>query len=101
MVATVWYLILTSVLSVVQFHVERHYARGALRTLPPTPLQRLAPAGELRVRAWVRRDTPRTATMRDGRAHPSRSRCTTLHKWYGAHGVLDGIDLTVRPGRSP
>ncbi|MFC6712528.1 amino acid ABC transporter permease [Branchiibius cervicis] len=41
LVATVWYVILTSALSVVQFYVERHYARGAVRTLPPTPLQRL------------------------------------------------------------
>jgi polar amino acid transport system permease protein len=40
MVATVWYLLLTSAVSVVQFYVERHYARGATRTLPPTPLQR-------------------------------------------------------------
>lgn len=21
-----------------------------------------------------------------------------VHKWYGAHRVLDGVDLTVRPG---
>lgn len=41
LVATFWYLALTSVLSVAQFYVERYYARGALRTLPPTPLQRL------------------------------------------------------------
>ncbi|MFD1274778.1 amino acid ABC transporter permease [Streptomyces kaempferi] len=41
LVATVWYLILTSVVSVVQFYVERYYSRGALRTLPPTPLRRL------------------------------------------------------------
>ncbi|MFF5533073.1 amino acid ABC transporter permease [Streptomyces cinerochromogenes] len=40
MVATVWYLILTSAVSVVQFYVERHHARGATRTLPPTPLQK-------------------------------------------------------------
>ncbi|CAM5607376.1 MULTISPECIES: amino acid ABC transporter permease [Streptomyces] len=40
MVATVWYLILTSAVSVVQFYVERYYARGATRTLPPTPLQK-------------------------------------------------------------
>ena len=44
LVATVWYVILTSVVSVVQYYVERHFARGAVRTLPPTPLQRLAPA---------------------------------------------------------
>jgi polar amino acid transport system permease protein len=41
LVATVWYVILTSVLSVVQYYVERYYARGAVRTMPPTPWQRL------------------------------------------------------------
>jgi len=40
-VATIWYLILTSIVGVVQFYVERHYARGAVRMLPPTPFQRL------------------------------------------------------------
>jgi len=40
MVASIWYLMMTSVLTIGQFYVERHYARGALRTLPPTPLQR-------------------------------------------------------------
>lgn len=45
-VATIWYLVLTSVVSVIQYYVERFYARGALRTLPPTPLQR--------VRGWAR-----------------------------------------------
>lgn len=52
MVATVWYVILTSVVSVVQYYVERYYARGALRTLPPTPLQRLRSGlGNIRARA--------------------------------------------------
>jgi polar amino acid transport system permease protein len=41
MVATVWYIILTSLLSVVQFYVERHYAKGALRSIPLTPLQQV------------------------------------------------------------
>jgi polar amino acid transport system permease protein len=41
LVATAWYLALTTVLSVGQFSVERYYARGALRTPAPTPLQRL------------------------------------------------------------
>jgi polar amino acid transport system permease protein len=41
LVATVWYVILTSVVSVVQFYVERRFARGAVRVLPPTPLQKL------------------------------------------------------------
>jgi polar amino acid transport system permease protein len=41
LVATLWYIAVTTVLSVGQFYVERHYARGAARALPPTPVQRL------------------------------------------------------------
>ncbi|MGW2278468.1 amino acid ABC transporter permease [Streptomyces sp. NPDC001770] len=53
LVATLWYVILTSVISVIQFYVERHYSRGALRTVPPTPLQKF--------RAAVRAARSRTA----------------------------------------
>ncbi|MDN5764921.1 MAG: amino acid ABC transporter permease [Humibacillus sp.] len=42
-VASIWYLIVTSVLSVGQFYLERRFARGN-RTLPPTPLMRLRAA---------------------------------------------------------
>jgi polar amino acid transport system permease protein len=41
MVASVWYLLMTSVLTVGQYYLERYFARGAQRELPPTPLQRL------------------------------------------------------------
>ncbi|MFF3568073.1 amino acid ABC transporter permease [Nocardia jiangxiensis] len=41
MVATVWYIVLTSVLSVVQYYTERHFAKGGQRDLPPTPWQRV------------------------------------------------------------
>ncbi|MFG3120929.1 amino acid ABC transporter permease [Streptomyces sp. NPDC048201] len=43
LVATVWYIAVTSVLGVGQYHVERYYGRGAARSLPPTPLARLGP----------------------------------------------------------
>ncbi|WP_405718533.1 amino acid ABC transporter permease [Streptomyces sp. NBC_01537] len=56
LVATVWYVILTSVVSVVQFYVERYYSRGALRTVPPTPLQKLRAAVSA-LRARVQRET--------------------------------------------
>ncbi|MBA2944471.1 amino acid ABC transporter permease [Streptomyces himalayensis] len=42
--AAAWYLIMTSLLSVGQYYIERYYARGSSRTLPPTPLQRLKAA---------------------------------------------------------
>ena len=41
LVASLWYLFFTSVLTVGQFYVERYYARGTARSLPPTPFQRL------------------------------------------------------------
>lgn len=40
-VVSLWYLFFTSVLTIGQYYIERHYARGSNRTLPPTPLQRL------------------------------------------------------------
>ena len=40
-VASIWYLILTTILSIGQFYVERRFGRGSSRELPPTPLQRL------------------------------------------------------------
>ncbi|GHK00980.1 permease [Streptomyces sp. Y2F8-2] len=40
-VASIWYLILTTIFSIVQYYIERRYARGSTRNLPPTPLQRL------------------------------------------------------------
>lgn len=39
-VASIWYLVATSVLTVGQYYVERHYARGSVRSLPPTPPQK-------------------------------------------------------------
>jgi polar amino acid transport system permease protein len=39
-VASVWYLFMTSILTFGQFYIERHFARGSQRELPPTPLQR-------------------------------------------------------------
>jgi polar amino acid transport system permease protein len=40
-VASLWYLILTSILTIGQYYVERYFARGSTRQLPPTPFQRL------------------------------------------------------------
>ena len=40
-VACLWYLFFTSVLTIGQYYIERHYARGSTRALPPTPWQRV------------------------------------------------------------
>jgi polar amino acid transport system permease protein len=41
MVASFWYLVLTSVASYGQYHLERRFARGSAGTLPPTLGQRI------------------------------------------------------------
>ncbi|MGK5640486.1 amino acid ABC transporter permease [Streptomyces sp. URMC 126] len=46
-VAAAWYLVLTSVLSVGQYYLERRFARGSTRNLPPTPLQKVVKANLL------------------------------------------------------
>jgi polar amino acid transport system permease protein len=40
-VASIWYLIVTTLLSFGQYYLERYFGRGAARELPQTPLQRL------------------------------------------------------------
>ncbi len=40
-VASIWYLIVTSVLTFGQYYLERYFGRGSTRNLPPTPFQRL------------------------------------------------------------
>ncbi len=41
LVASIWYLIVTTVLSIAQFYIERRFGRGTSRGLRDTPLQRL------------------------------------------------------------
>jgi polar amino acid transport system permease protein len=41
LVASLWYLFFTSILTIGQYYIERHYARGSTRSLPPTPWQRI------------------------------------------------------------
>ncbi|MGW0531619.1 amino acid ABC transporter permease [Streptomyces sp. NPDC003032] len=41
LLAATWYLIMTSILSVGQFYLERYYARGSSRSLPDTPFQKI------------------------------------------------------------
>src|SRR5438270_9341604 len=42
---SIWYIAMTSVLYVGQYYLERYFARGSLRALPPTPLQRIQMLG--------------------------------------------------------
>nr|WP_307797338.1 amino acid ABC transporter permease [Williamsia soli] len=63
MVAVVWYVILTGLLSVIQFYIERYFAKGAHREVPPTPIQRAV----TRVHEVHAEYSLRRAASRDGR----------------------------------
>jgi len=58
LVAAIWYLVVTTVLTVIQYYVERHYARGAVRVLPPTPLQRVRWVLQVALARVTGRDVP-------------------------------------------
>ncbi len=109
MVATVWYVVILSVLSVIQYYIERHYARGALRNPPadvfrlvaerlgllrtakPAPVVQAAPApvpAAPRVAASWTESLPKGGTV-DIR-HVSKS--------FGPLRVLDDVSLTVPSG---
>lgn len=108
MVATVWYLVILTLLSLVQYQVERRYARGALRNPPPN-LFRVAfeRLGLLRPAAPARPE-PRAAaaparfadsggwaaSLPPGGALEVRD----LVKSFGGHRVLDGVSLDFPPG---
>jgi len=103
MVATVWYLVILTVLSIVQHHIERHYARGALRNLPPSIFARFyrraaqAPAAPPAVA-----DASKPKIIKAEQA-PVRARAgtVTIHgvsKSYGTLKVLDHVTLTVPAG---
>jgi polar amino acid transport system permease protein len=47
-VVAIWYLVVTTVLSIGQYYIERHFGRGTSRELPPTPLQRIRRALAIR-----------------------------------------------------
>jgi polar amino acid transport system permease protein len=40
-VAAIWYLVFTTILTIGQYYIERHYGRGTARELPLTPRQKL------------------------------------------------------------
>ncbi|WP_449255334.1 amino acid ABC transporter permease/ATP-binding protein [Bosea sp. (in: a-proteobacteria)] len=110
MVATVWYLVILSVLSFFQRHIERHYARGALRNPPPSVIDgalrwlgrgRGAATGsgrEANIPAPVatRQEAASLATLspRSG----GEIRISHVSKSYGPLKVLDDVSLALRSG---
>jgi polar amino acid transport system permease protein len=106
MVATVWYLVILTALSIVQHHIERHYARGALRNPPPSLFSSLSrrlfpaaakPAATEQVAA---RATAAPAAVNRAPFH-ARGGEVTIHgvsKSFGSLKVLDDVTLRIPVG---
>ncbi|WP_220811887.1 amino acid ABC transporter permease/ATP-binding protein [Variovorax sp. UMC13] len=104
MVATVWYLVILTALSVVQHYVERHFSRGALRNPPRSWL-----GGVLRG-LWPSKAAASEPAAPPAAAPAQLPRWTdpltqggevTIHgvsKRFGALKVLDEVTLTVGQG---
>jgi len=110
MVATVWYLVILSVLSFVQHHIERYYSRGALRNPPPSLIGLvLARFSRSRDAAAARRTEAALAqTGSSAAVAPSLAslspraggeiRISNVSKSFGPLKVLDDVSLALRPG---
>jgi polar amino acid transport system permease protein len=83
-VATVWYLIILTVLSVIQFRIERHFSKGAVRNTPAA----VQPIGSARPHD--------IAPLGSGQA--GSVGIHGVSKSYGTHRVLNNIRLTVPAG---
>ncbi|WP_308236593.1 amino acid ABC transporter permease/ATP-binding protein [Burkholderia sp. SCN-KJ] len=105
MVATVWYLIILTVLSAIQVQVERHYARGALRNPPPSALTFVL----ARVSALWRHAAARNATATGAAAHDDASAAPVprtggevavynVSKQFGMQRVLDNVSFVAPRG---
>ncbi|WP_122519320.1 amino acid ABC transporter permease/ATP-binding protein [Pannonibacter phragmitetus] len=95
MVATVWYLIILSVLSVIQHYVERHYARGAVRTLAPDLLTSLVrtvlPTKWQQGRAAARINAPAAGTDKNAAIAPASAPVSA--RAITRNALLPGADL--------
>lgn len=106
MVATVWYLVILTVLSLLQYYIERHFSKGALRSPPPSIFSAVA------ARLWPARRAvvapepvvpaaPAPVAVPRWTGALNRGGEVTIHevsKRYGALEVLKDVTLTVLPG---
>ncbi len=93
MVATAWYLVILSVLSVIQRYVERHFARGALRNPPPGLFDRFR-----RASAAIEESQPATRWTADAAVKAGEIVIQSVRKSFGANLVLDDVSLRVPAG---
>ncbi len=110
MVATVWYLVILTALSIVQHHIERHFSRGALRNPPPSLFATIYRTFLPRKPLPEAVETVATTAVRPERSVPARAvsfqlgnrgGSVNIHgvsKSFGSLKVLDDISLSIPAG---
>jgi len=100
MVATVWYLIILTVLSAAQHQIERHFSRGALRNPPPSIFSKIA--GRFRSARAAEAPLQELVATRAGWSDLHRQGGTVeihnVSKSFGTNRVLDDISLSIPSG---
>jgi polar amino acid transport system permease protein len=101
MVATVWYLIIMTVLSIAQHYIERYFAKGALRNPVPLPFRALRERfrSARPERSAVEHAVGR-AGFRDAAAISGGGQVEIhgISKSYGPLKVLNNVELTIPAG---
>jgi polar amino acid transport system permease protein len=113
MVATVWYLIIMTVLSIVQYYIERHFSKGALRNMPVPVLGPLlrrflgTPPAAAPLQPVARNvsrheeSTPDVAPLKAAFTQwraPGAVKIHGISKSFGQLKVLDNIRLDIKAG---
>ncbi|QRY70668.1 amino acid ABC transporter permease/ATP-binding protein (plasmid) [Ensifer sp. PDNC004] len=101
MVATVWYLVIMTGLSIAQHYIERYYSRGAVRNPAPLPFQALV-ARFRQPLPEVVRPAAASAKVGFGDAQALRAGGAVhvhgISKSFGSLKVLDRVELNLPAG---
>lgn len=105
MVATVWYLIILTVLSIIQRQIERHYSKGALRNPQASFLTLLARAGAPGFARFSREApvvarpvAPAPKRWAQGRTQGGEVAIHNVSKSFGTLRVLRDVTLNLPAG---
>jgi polar amino acid transport system permease protein len=103
MVATVWYLVIMTVLSIAQHYIERYFSKGAVRNPTPLPFQPFFRRFQRPLPATVdpRPNTGALAAFRsvtDLRAKGGAVRIHGISKSFGTLKVLDDVEINLPAG---
>ena len=114
MVATVWYLIILTVLSVIQVVVERHFSRGVSRSASDNQFSdsifalfrklgvlfrgTVSQAEPVALKPAPTEATDQATTSWDVQRKGAEVAIRDVSKSYGPLKVLDNVSLTMRPG---